>query len=127
VVWFSPVPAPSLLIIDDDKAVRESISELFKIKGASHIREATSAEEGFRILEEEPFSLIICDHHLPGMTGLVFMGKLRLKLDQTPLLLITGVDNKEPIKQAATQLKTGFLAKPFSAEQLYAAAEALLQ
>jgi len=120
------VPASSILIIDDDSDVRMSLSELFKSKGASHIREATSAEEGFRILEEEPFSLIICDHHLPGMTGLAFMGKLRLKHDQTPILIITGVENKDPVKQAASQLKAGFLGKPFSSAQLFEAVEILL-
>jgi DNA-binding NtrC family response regulator len=120
------VPVSSLLIIDDDSMIRRSLVELFQEKGTSHIREAASAEEGFRILEEEPFALIICDHHLPGMTGLAFMGKLRLKHDQTPILLITGIENKEPVKQAVNQLKAGFLAKPFSSEQLFEAVEVLL-
>jgi two-component system, chemotaxis family, chemotaxis protein CheY len=116
----------SVLIIDDEASVRQSLVDVFTTSGSSHVREASSAEEAFLILQEEPFSLIICDHRLPGITGLAFMGKLRLQQDMTPILIISGVPNKDEIKHAASQLKAAFLAKPFTTTELRARIEELL-
>jgi len=60
------------------------------------------------------------------MTGIAFMGKLRMKGDQTPLLIITGVPNKDLVMHAANALKVGFLAKPFTITDLMVAVENLM-
>jgi len=116
----------SLLIIDDEPGIRHSLTDIFRQEGVTHIREVGTAEEGLQVLAEEPFSLIICDHRLTGMTGLAFTGKLRTLGDQTPILLITGVPNKESVMQAAAQLRVRFLAKPFTIHQLMSEVEHLM-
>lgn len=121
------MPVSSVLIVDDEPSMRSTLAEIFSLHGASHIRVAGSAEEALNLLEEEPFSLIICDHRLPGMSGLAFLGKIRLQKDQTPMILITGMDHDDSLKTSANQLKAGFLEKPFSPDQLIAAAEQVLQ
>lgn len=116
----------SLLIIDDELEVRKALVDIFQQKGVSRISDVPSAEEALKILNEEPFSLIICDYRLPGITGVAFMGKLRLKGDQTPILLITGVADKAPVFKAANQMKVEFLAKPFTISALLAVTDDLM-
>lgn len=116
----------SVLIIDDEKDVRDLVSEIFKDQGVSHICAAASAEEALKILEEEPFSLIICDYKLTGMNGVAFMGKLRLKRDMTPILFITGDPHHEEVTRAVAQMKAGFLEKPFGISTLMSSVKKLL-
>ncbi|MBI4028048.1 MAG: response regulator [Verrucomicrobia bacterium] len=119
-------PISSVLIIDDEDSVRQVLVDIFREEGVPHICDVPSAEKAMETLEREPFSLIICDYHLQGMNGIAFMGKLRVKGDQTPILLITGVPDKTPVMQAAMQLKADFLAKPFSISQLMGVVERLM-
>lgn len=117
----------SILIVDDDSNLRKILVDLFTEQGVTHICDVSSAEEGFKQLDIEPFSLIICDYQLPGISGVAFMGKLRLKGDRTPILLITGVDDKTPAFTAVqNQMKVEFLAKPFTISSLLAVIESLM-
>jgi DNA-binding NtrC family response regulator len=117
----------SLLIIDDEPDVRKALIDIFKHEGVSHICDVPSAEAGFEMLKKEPFSLIICDYRLPGVSGVVFMGKLRLQGDRTPILLITGAPDKDPAFQAASQMRVDFLAKPFTIPALLSVVESLME
>ncbi len=119
-------PIPSVLIVDDENGVRESLSAIFQEHGSSRICAVPSAEEAFEVMKKEPFSLIICDYLLQGMNGVAFMGKLRMRGDLTPILFISGVPNNSEVIHAAEQLKTAFLAKPFRISELMEKAARLL-
>jgi DNA-binding response OmpR family regulator len=116
----------SVLIIDDEDLFRQSLVEIFKEERVPHICAVPSAEEAFQTLKNEPFSLIICDYFLKGMNGVAFMGRLRLKGDQTPILFISGVPDKSEVITAANQLNADFLPKPFSVSELLDAIQRLL-
>jgi DNA-binding NtrC family response regulator len=116
----------SVLIIDDEETARQTLADIFKDEGVSRICLAVNAEEGLKILEKESFALIVCDFFLPGMNGIGFMGKLRLKGDHTPILLISGIPDKTEIMRASRQLRLDFLAKPFTPSELMAAVERIL-
>lgn len=118
--------ASSILIIDDDAALRQTLVDVFKKHKVAVIGEAATADEGFQRLKEEPYSLIVCDYQLPGLNGIAFLGKLRISGDQTPVLLITGVPDKTPVIAAAQQMKVDFLAKPFTMSALMAVVEKLI-
>ncbi|MDD2710264.1 MAG: response regulator [Verrucomicrobiae bacterium] len=115
----------SVLIVDDEEPTRRTLKDVFKSAGVGHIGEAATAEDAMELLALEPYSLIVCDYFLPAMNGLVFVGKLRLKKDWTPVLLISGVPDKAEIVQAAAKLKAEFLAKPFTISQLMSVIERL--
>ena len=74
----------SLLIIDDELDVRKTLINIFQQEGVSRISDVPSAEEALKILNEEPFSLIICDYRLPGITGVGFMGSCDLREIKRP-------------------------------------------
>ena len=116
----------SVLVIDDDELARQSLVDIFKDEGVSHIRAVASAEEALKVVAEEPFAVIVCDFKLPGMNGLSFMGKLRLKGVATPLLLISGLPDKAPVIAAAAGLNTQFLPKPFTPTELLEAIDCVI-
>lgn len=121
------VAIASVLIIDDEESARQALADIFKDEGISHICAVGSAEDGFKALEREPFTVIVCDFFLPGMNGIGFMGKLRLKGDHTPILLISGIPDKTEVIRASRQLKLEFLAKPFTPSELMAAVDKVMR
>lgn len=116
----------SVLVVDDEAAVRDSLVAIFKDEKVPHICAVGSAEEALEVMKKEPFTLIICDYKLKGMNGVAFMGRLRIKRDMTPILFITGVPDHDEVTQAATQLNAAFLGKPFTVSQLIGSVETLL-
>ncbi len=116
----------SVLIVDDDDLVRASLTAVFQKEKVARITAVASAEEAFKMLDVEPFSVIICDYELPGINGVVFVGRLRLKKDMTPVLFISGSIAAEKITQAASRLMAGFLQKPFSVQDLLSSVESLV-
>jgi CheY-like chemotaxis protein len=64
-----------ILLIDDDEDFVTNLKELFELVGYE-IEIACDGEVGFQLLDKIDFHLIICDMHMPKMSGLQFMEKL---------------------------------------------------
>ena len=60
---------PRILLIDDDAAVRESMSRTLKSAGYT-VQTAASGEEGLTAAREGSFDVILSDMRMPGMSGL---------------------------------------------------------
>ncbi len=106
-----------LIIIDDEKDVRDSLKQMFSIDGFE-VFETHSAIDALSLLSGDFGGVVICDIRMPEMDGLVFLTKVR-KLDKLlPVVLITGHGD---VKLAVKSLKLGatdFLEKPFNPEEL---------
>ena len=104
-------------IIDDDEALRDSISELLAAFGyETHCY--SSAEEFLTAFEEPPAGCIISDVCMPGMSGVDLMLRLRRFERRIPVILITGHGD---IRLAVEAMKAGahdFLEKPFDADTM---------
>jgi CheY-like chemotaxis protein len=113
-------PPKSLLVIDDDEAVRDAfILAARRLKQT--IRTAESGPEGLaRVAEQRP-DVIFLDLKMPGMDGVETLRRL-LALDPTLVVyLVTGhyEDYLEPLKQAANDgLTFEVTSKPLSRKQL---------
>ncbi|MGL1933421.1 MAG: response regulator [Fibrobacterales bacterium] len=79
----------SVLIIDDDQAVRQSLVDYFE-DCEWEIFEAASAEEALEIVQQTEVSSIIVDLRLPGMGGPDFIRTLIKQNKYIPCLLCTG-------------------------------------
>ena len=64
----------TLLIIDDEKAIRKTLSEILTIEGYT-IEEAADGEEGLRKFKEKTFDAVLCDIKMPKIDGLEFLQK----------------------------------------------------
>lgn len=119
---------PQLLIADDDRDFRESIGEVFSRRGYS-TRLAADGVEALKIVQESSrLHLILLDVHMPRLTGLETLERLRLdQLTDIPCILMSARMD-EYIVQQAEQLKiSSLLTKPFSLKALTMTVESVLR
>jgi len=77
-----------ILIVDDDRSIRELLSMHLEERGYGVISAATGAE-GFKLAEETSPSAIILDMRLPDASGIDLIPELRKRAGETPVLMIT--------------------------------------
>jgi DNA-binding response OmpR family regulator len=83
--------AKTLLVVDDDAAVRESLEELLRHQGY-RVLTAVDGEDGLRMVREQRPDLIVLDVGLPGMDGfrVATLIKRDPVLSQVPIILYSG-------------------------------------
>ena len=115
----------SVLLVDDDDAVRKGLSRMLR-KDGFEVSTAQDGGEAMTLLQTRTFDLVVSDVNMPvlGGEGLLDLMK-ELELD-IPLILITGdPDSVDPL---LLHLETDvqLLSKPRAADQLSTAVDALL-
>jgi len=111
------VDAPTVVVIDDDDAMREAIHGLLKSVG---LRSETfgAAEEFLRSKRPDGPSCLVLDVSLPGINGLDFQRQLADAGIQIPIIFVTGHGD---IPMTVKAMKSGaveFLTKPFDDQNL---------
>ncbi len=108
---------PSLLIVDDELHVRESLSRWF-IEDGYEVETADSARSALAVLGRRRFDVVITDIKMPGMDGLDFPKRIREVDSSVSIILITAYAS---VSTAVEALKSGaydYLVKPFDPEEL---------
>jgi excisionase family DNA binding protein len=121
-----PAARPGILVVDDDAHLREFIRVNLEREGYS-VREATSAEEGLRALEEEPPDLILLDVMMPRVDGWEMLRAVQERhgVGAIPVIMYSGkVDEAD---EAAKRGARAFIGKPFDPGQLLEATRQLLR
>jgi two-component system, NtrC family, response regulator AtoC len=77
-----------ILIVDDDRSIRELLSMHLEERGYGVVSASTGAE-GFKLAEETSPSAIILDMRLPDASGIDLIPELRKRAGETPVLMIT--------------------------------------
>src|SRR5262245_24639790 len=107
----------SVLIIDDEEEIRESIEMLLSSEGLSTDTAATG-EEGLRKIEENHYDVALLDLMLPGKSGMEVQKDIK-RIDPTlPVVIITAMG---AIEAAVTAIKEGsfdYVTKPWNNEKL---------
>jgi len=97
----------SILVIDDEAAIRESLEVLLTLEGYS-VRMANDGEQGLRILELENFDLVLLDLALPGQSGLELLPQIKERQPELPVIMITAygtVDNVVEAVRAGAEIR----------------------
>jgi len=114
----------SILIIEDDKDIREGIRILLEGEGFL-VEEASNGMEGLKKMSNDT-SLIILDIMMPGISGLKVCEEIR-KISYIPILFLTAT-SKESDKLLGFMVGADdYLVKPFSHTELFARINALLR
>ncbi|MGE3165919.1 MAG: sigma-54-dependent transcriptional regulator [Planctomycetota bacterium] len=106
-----------VLIVDDERYVRDSLSEVLRAEGFQ-TQTAGSAEEAVELAVAIAPSVVLTDLRMPGASGLDLLHRLREVGCSAPVILITGAGS---IEEAVAAMKAGafdFLLKPVAPEQL---------
>lgn len=124
-----PQGAQSLLIIEDDDTIRETIREALFTEGY----EVSACADGQKALamlqnrESDPFALIVLDLMLPGVSGLDICRQMRTYGNQTPILVVSARDHEMDRVLALEVGADDYLVKPFGIRELVARTRALLR
>jgi FixJ family two-component response regulator len=121
----TPAGAPTVFIVDDDPAVRESIQDLLESMGLRS-ESFETAEEFLRSKRPEGPSCLVLDVRLPGVNGLDFQRRLVDAGLQIPIIFISGHGD---IPMTVKAMKSGaveFLTKPFQDPDLLGAIQQAL-
>lgn len=118
----------TILAIDDDSSIRESVSRSLEREGYN-VLEAESAEPALALLREHRPDIIILDTVLPDMSGYEFCTHLRKLpfVDRTPILFISDYQGAQQVAMALDSGGDDYLRKPFVARELNARVRALLR
>jgi two-component system alkaline phosphatase synthesis response regulator PhoP len=116
----------SILLIEDEQAIRTTLSDRLRQEGYV-VDTASDGNEGFGKAFDEPFDLIILDLMLPYRNGFDICRDLRTAGMATPILILT-VRNETVDKVVGLKLGADdYVTKPFEAAELLARVEVLLR
>ncbi len=118
-----PEPQPIVFVIDDDSALREALSSLFRSVGLQAKAFASTSEFLQMNLPEAPTCLVL-DVRLPGLSGLDFQSELAKANIDIPIVFMTGHGD---IPMTVRAMKAGaveFLPKPFRDQDMLDAVQA---
>jgi len=118
--------AATILIIDDDKLIRWSLSTLLGRAGY-RIREAATGKEGLAAVESGTPDLVLLDIMLPDMDGFAVLEAIRYAHPDLPVLTMTADATAETARQALRFGVHGHLEKPCDSAVLLAAVSEALQ
>ena len=116
--------APSLLITDDDRDFRETLKNVFAPRGFDTYL-ASNGEEAIAIVHQRNIHLVLMDMHMPKLTGLETIGRIKLIRREIPCILISGALDDEILGQADEAFEV--LSKPVSVKQITATVGSALQ
>jgi len=118
-VFGSAAAAGSILVIDDEAGIRESLEVLLSLEGYS-VRTANDGEQGLRMLEMDSFDLVLLDLALPGQSGLDLLPQIKERQPETPVIMITAYGTVENVVEAIRAGAENFVQKPWDNEKLLA-------
>jgi DNA-binding response OmpR family regulator len=118
-----------ILIVDDDRALRETLAEQLAFDGEfSAVEAATAAEAEQRLAAPEArFDAIILDITLPDGDGRDLCAKLRRQGMKVPIIILTGSDGESDVVRGLDSGANDYIAKPFRLAELLARLRAQLR
>ena len=123
---YSKLREMSMLLIDDDEWIRDSLSIFFEGEGC-HIKALETAEEGLEALKKQPYDIIIVDYRLPGMDGLDFLKRIKELYPRIIKILITAYGDKQLVYEAKQKGIHDFIEKPFTTKTIEASLSLLIE
>ncbi|MBI4842617.1 MAG: response regulator [candidate division NC10 bacterium] len=120
------MPTPSILVVDDDKLIRWSVSVVLGHAGY-RVQEAATGKEGLAAVLEHRPDLVLLDIALPDLDGFAVLEAIRQTHPDLPVLMMTADATSETARQAARLGARGQLDKPFDPALLQAAVSEALK
>ena len=114
-----------ILVVDDDNDARSLSAKV--LKGSGY--EVDTAEDGaaaWKVLQDKVFNLLITDNHMPKLTGVELVKKLRSARMTLPVIMATRKLPMEALGKTPSLKLSALLPKPFSIEDLLEAVRAVL-
>jgi two-component system response regulator RegX3 len=115
-----------LLIVEDEKAIRGGLVDLFVFHGYA-VDAADDGREGLRLALSGRYDLILLDVMLPGVNGFDICARIREQDREQPVIMLTAKSGDEDVIQGLSLGADDYVAKPFSVAQLVLRVQAVLR
>jgi two-component system response regulator MprA len=115
-----------ILVVDDERAVRESIDRALRLEGYEVIQAADGAEALGSVAGQAPDAMVL-DLMMPRVDGLEVCRQLRSEGDRLPILVLTARDSVSDRVRGLDAGADDYLVKPFALDELLARLRALLR
>ncbi|MCU1504640.1 MAG: mprA [Ilumatobacteraceae bacterium] len=115
-----------ILLADDDRAIRESLSRALGLQGYDVVP-ASDGAIALTLIEKEPPDVAILDVMMPNVDGLTVCRVLRSERNRLPILMLTARTETADRVAGLDAGADDYLAKPFELDELFARVRALLR
>ena len=107
----------TILIIDDEKNIREGLAANFELE-EYNVKTAASGEEGLKLIERGDIDLVITDLRMNGISGEEVLRKVTAETPGIPVIILTGHGSIDSAVDAMRHGAYDFLTKPLNLDQL---------
>jgi DNA-binding NtrC family response regulator len=101
-----------ILVIDDEPAIRSSLSKFLRDRKGHHVDEAGHGAEGWKRLRAAEYDLVITDLVMPEVGGLEFIARARTEWPEVPIIVLSGRAVFRDVVEAMRAGAYDFIAKP---------------
>lgn len=107
----------SILIVDDEESVRDSLYNWF-IEDGYHVECAEDAKKALSMLQSESFHIILADIKMPGMDGLEMLKRIKSLKSDSIVIIMTAFATVDTAVQALKDGAYDYVTKPFDPDDL---------
>jgi DNA-binding NtrC family response regulator len=111
----------TLLIVDDDSLIRDTLHELFSDAHECHT--ADRAEQALAYLDLETYDVVLTDIAMPELSGRELLKQIQLNHPTTPVIVISGLSDEADARALLDLGAFAYFAKPFKLEDIEEAVE----
>ncbi len=119
-VPFIDLASQRVLAVDDEEGPRKLVASVLRDLGIGQIDTAADGQEALERLTagNAEYDLIICDWMMPRLSGLDLLKRVRKVRADLPFLMVTALATLDAVKSALAHQVSGYIAKPFTPDQL---------
>jgi DNA-binding NtrC family response regulator len=115
----------TLLVVDDDNLIRETLCELFN--STHEVHTADRAEQALTFLEFENYDAILTDLAMPGLSGRDLLDHVQQTAPSIPVIVMSGTFGAEDGPELLSLGAFAYFSKPFKLEEIEAAVAKALE
>jgi len=110
-------PTAHILVVDDESAIRYSITKTLQRVGYQ-VDSAASGEEAIQKMQQQPFDVVLTDIRMPGISGVDLLGKVKEQAPDAIVILLTGYASLDTAVESLRLGAHDYLIKPSSSQDI---------
>ncbi len=115
-----------LLVVEDDAGIQDMLDFSLSTEGY-HLNPAMNAKQGWELLQNRKFDLVLLDWMLPDSSGIDLLHRIRKHYPDTPVIMVTAKSDEDDRIKGLDVGADDYITKPFSLRELKSRIQAVLR
>lgn len=107
----------AILVVDDERSIRVGLKGLLAKEGYE-VSAAESGDEALRLLDNQPFDLLLTDLRMPGLDGIGLLKRIKERHPDTLVVMMTAYGSEKIAVEAMKAGALDYIVKPFDNEEV---------